>query len=87
MDPRFFDLALVLLALEGAGLTAWRLWRGAGPRPVALAANLAAGACLIAAARALALGASGFWVLGALTGALLAHALDLAARWERARNT
>lgn len=83
MDIRYFDLALALIALEGAGLIALRLWRGAGPRPAALVANLASGAFLIVTARALALGAGGSWTLAALTCALLAHAFDIAARWER----
>jgi len=42
LDPRFFDLALALIALEGAALLAWRRMKGEGPEPRALVANLAA---------------------------------------------
>ena len=83
LDPRFFDLALALIALEGAALLAWRRMKGEGPEPRALVANLAAGALLLLVARALLTGASALWTVAALTAALVAHGLDLAARWER----
>ena len=78
MDPRFLDLALGLIVLEGLGLTLWRRTTGAGPR--AIWPNLASGALLILVARGLLTGAA--WVVLPLTGALIAHGLDIAARWE-----
>ena len=85
LDPRLVDLALAAIALEGVALILWRRMRGAGPRPTALLANLAAGALLLVVARDGLIGAGAFWTGAALTGALFAHGLDLAARWERKR--
>jgi hypothetical protein len=83
IEPRFLDLALVLIAIEAIALIGWRVARGSGPKPLALLANLGAGAMLLAVARAMIGGASGAWIAAALAAALLAHLLDLAARWER----
>ena len=83
IDPRFLDLALGLIVLEGVGLIAVRIFKGIGPRPVTLVANLAAGAFLILVARDLMTGAGAVWTVAALTAALVAHGVDLAARWER----
>ncbi len=82
-DPRWLDLALALIALEGAGLLAWRLAVGEGPRPGALVANLAAGAFLLIVARELVTGGGALATIAALTAALVAHGFDLASRWER----
>ena len=82
-DPRLVDLALALIALEGAALIAWRLANGAGPRPAPLIANLLAGAMLLLVARDLLTGAGALATGAALTAALVAHLADLAARWER----
>jgi len=82
-DPRLVDLALALIALEGVALLAWRLAKGAGPRPVSLIANLLAGAFLLLVARDLLTGAGPLATGAALTAALVAHVFDLAARWER----
>jgi hypothetical protein len=82
IDLRFIDLALLLIALEGVALIAWRWLKGAGPRPGALIANLAAGAFLLIVARELWIGAGGLWIAAPLTGALIAHGFDLVARWE-----
>jgi hypothetical protein len=82
-DPRWLDLALALIALEGAGLLAWRLATGQGPKPAGLIANLAAGAFLLIVARELLTGAGALAALAALTAALVAHGFDLAGRWER----
>ena len=73
------DLVLVLVALEFACLAA--LWfvarRGLPPRVAA--ANLAAGACLLLAARAGLSNEQTFFMI-ALAGAGLAHVADLALR-------
>jgi hypothetical protein len=87
LDPRLLDLALALIALEGLALWGWRLWSGQGPAPLALLPNLLSGAFLILVARALLSGAGPLWAGAALTGALIAHLADLAARWRRAPRT
>ena len=73
------DLVLALVALEFACLAA--LWfvarRGLPPRVAA--ANLAAGACLLLAARAGLSNEQTFFMI-ALAGAGLAHVADLALR-------
>jgi hypothetical protein len=82
VDLRFIDLALLLIAIEGIGLIAWRRLKGEGPRPGALIANLAAGAFLLIVARELWIGAGGIWIVAPLIAALIAHGVDLVARWE-----
>ncbi|MCW2273053.1 hypothetical protein GJ654_02975 [Rhodoblastus acidophilus] len=81
-DPRYIDLALVLIVVEGVALLVYRAKTGKGPAPRGLIANFAAGACLLLVARALLTGAGGLATLAALTGALVAHVVDLALRWE-----
>jgi hypothetical protein len=83
IDPRFLDLALALIALEGLVLLGLRLVVGQGPGRRALIANLLAGAFLLIAGREILTGAGTLWIVAALTAALVAHGLDLAARWER----
>ena len=83
LDPRFLDLALMFIALEGAFLFAWRKLRGNGPQPKSFMANLAAGALLLIAARSFLLDVSAIWTGAALAGALVAHVFDLKARWEQ----
>ena len=82
IDPRYIDLALAMIGVEGVALLAWRARTGRGPAPRPLIANLAAGACLLLVARALLTDAGALPTLAALTLALVAHGLDLAARWE-----
>jgi len=82
-DPHYIDLALVLIVVEAAALLAFRAKTGKGPAPRGLIANSAAGFCLLLVARALLTGAGGLVALAALTGALVAHGVDLALRWER----
>jgi hypothetical protein len=83
-DPRYIDLALALIGVEGLALLAWRAKTGSGPAPRPLIANLAAGGSLLLVARALLTGAGAGLTLAALTLALVAHISDLVARWERA---
>ena len=75
------DFVLVGIAAEGAGLWAYRAFKGRGPQR--FAANLLAGAFLLIAWRASASGAPEAAVAAALAGAGVAHGLDLAARWRR----
>lgn len=82
-DVRWLDLALAMIALEGMALLACRRATGQGPKPLALIANLAAGAFLIVVARVLVTGGGALVAVAALSAALVAHGLDLAARWER----
>lgn len=81
---QIIDLILALVAAEAlAGLAYHRLSGGKGPEPVSLMANLAAGACLLLALRAMLAGSG--WVTPALclSGALAAHVIDIGARWRR----
>jgi hypothetical protein len=82
-DVRWLDLALAMIALEAMALLAWRWATGQGPRSLALIANLAAGAFLVIVARELVAGGGALVAVAALSAALVAHGLDLAARWER----
>ena len=82
VDPAYIDLALALIGVEGLALLAWRAKTGKGPAPLGLIANFSAGACLLLVARTLITGAGAMATLGALTLALVAHVVDLIARWE-----
>lgn len=82
VHPAFIDLALALIGVEGLALLAWRAKTGRGPAPLGLIANLSAGACLLLVARTLITGTGAMATLAALTLALVAHVIDLVARWE-----
>ena len=72
------DAILLLVALEGAVLVAWRARTGRGPALAQLASFLGAGAALLVALRA-ALAGWPLWVsLLALAAAGAAHAAHLA---------
>ena len=77
-----FILALVLVEVVGFALF-WAL-KKRGLSPFTLAANLAAGACLLLAVRAALTGQDGLLTI-ALAGAGVAHVLDLAQRFALAR--
>jgi len=78
------DFILAGIGLEAVVLLALRRFTGSGTAGGALAANLVAGASLLFALR-LALAADGTvaWIPICLLVALVAHAVDLAMRWER----
>jgi hypothetical protein len=76
-----FILALVLVEVVGFALF-WAL-KKRGLSPFTLAANLAAGACLLLAVRAALTGQDGLLTI-ALAGAGVAHVLDLAQRFAHA---
>ncbi len=82
---RVVDLILGLVVLEAMLLLAWRWRSGGGLAPADIAANLAAGACLMLALRSALVGepwtATAPWLLAGLA----AHLLDLWRRWPRAR--
>jgi hypothetical protein len=84
IDPRFVDLALVLIVLEAVGLTAYHAMTGRGPAPIGNIANLAAGGLLVLVLRETLAGASPVWVVATLTAALISHGVDLAVRWRDA---
>lgn len=75
------DAILALVVLECVALIAWRLRRGKGPSPLDIAANLAAGACLLLAVRAALMGDE-IVLLVALAASGLAHVADLSRRWR-----
>ncbi len=74
------EFVIAAMLLEGLGLLALRAFTGRGPK--AIVANLLAGGCLLLAWRASEAGASAVTIGAALAAALLAHGLDLAARWR-----
>ena len=84
IDPRFVDLALALIGLEAVGLVGYRALMGRGPSPLGLVANLLAGGFLVLALREMLVGAAPAWIAASLGAALIAHVLDLSARWRRA---
>ncbi|AWN45748.1 hypothetical protein DK419_04970 [Methylobacterium terrae] len=75
------DAALLIVAAEAGLLVLWR--RRSGPGRGALLVNLASGACLMLALRAVLVGAPGYWLAAALAGAGAAHVADL---WLRLRS-
>lgn len=79
-DAHFFiDLVLALVSIEFVGLALWRQMTGRGPSLLALAPNLAAGACLLMVARS-ALNDQAEMMLVWLAAAGVAHTLDLVQR-------
>lgn len=80
---RIVDLILGLAFLESMVLAVHFRKSGRGIPLVELAGNMAAGGCLLLALRAALTGAWWGWIAMLLTGALLAHALDLWCRWHR----
>jgi len=82
VDPHLVDFALAVLAFEALALLGWRAVTGGGPAPVALLANLGAGAALLVVARAALAGVGAAWIAAGLAVALAAHFADLAARWR-----
>jgi len=83
LQARCIDLILAGVALEACALLVLRHRTGGGVPSRSLIANLAAGACLLAAMRFAVGGAGGLlWAAACLGLALLAHVADLALRWE-----
>lgn len=84
-DPlSMVDFILALVLVEVAGFALFWAWKRRGLSPATLAANLAAGACLLLAVRAALTDET--WLLTiALVSAGLAHLLDLAQRFAQAR--
>ncbi len=81
------DAILALVVVEAAALILFHRRTGQGIKPAHLVANLAAGFFLVLAVRLAAAGparsAGGQAAIGAvLFAALLAHVLDLVARWR-----
>ena len=74
------DAILLFVAIEFAALGIWHRRTGRGPSALALAPNLAAGACLLLAVRAALVGSAWPWIAGPITLSLVAHLLDLRAR-------
>jgi hypothetical protein len=77
----FIDLVLALVSVELVALALLRQMTGRGPSLLALAPNLAAGACLLMVARA-ALTDQGAVMLAWLAAAGVAHSLDLIQRFR-----
>jgi len=79
---RLFDLIVVGMLIEGAGLLAFARRTGRGVPPAQLLTNLAAGICLMLALRSALAGP--FWMTTVwIVGALIAHLGEIATRWRR----
>ena len=87
INAALIDWILALVALEGAAILGWRALSGRGPQPLAFLSNLVAGAFLLVALRGAVSGASGGWIAACLFAGVLAHFVDLAARWGDGRRT
>ena len=74
---RVADLILIVMALEAAALVVWLRATGRGGTIVALAPNLAAGACLVLALRGALVAAPWPMIAAALIGALVSHLIDI----------
>jgi hypothetical protein len=82
---RMVELAIALTLAEAAALLLWHRLTGRGLAPRQWLPMLGAGLFLMLALRATVAGATLAPVAAALAAAGLAHALDLARRWERGR--
>jgi hypothetical protein len=71
-----------LTVVEGVVLTIVQRLTGRGPQPASLAANLAAGACLLLALRSALRGDSVSAVSGWLAAGFVAHLCDVTLRWR-----
>ncbi len=79
------DAIVVLVIVEALLLLAVRRRLPGRPSALAVVANLGAGLFLLLALRAALAGAGWPWLAGSLALALVAHLVDLALRWGRAR--
>ena len=82
---RAVEMAIVFTLAEAAALTLWHRRTGRGLAPRHWLPMLSAGLCLMLALRATAAGGALLPVAVALAAAGLAHAVDLARRWESGR--
>ena len=76
------DVILVFVLIESAGLVLFHRRTGRGIATNALLGNLAAGFFLMLAVRLALGGTSEALIAGCLLAALVAHLVDLAARWR-----
>jgi hypothetical protein len=79
---RIFDLILLLLGLECAGLALLRALTGRGPALRDMLPTLLSGAFLLVAMRAAQADAGLPWIGASLLAALCAHLIDLSRRWN-----
>lgn len=91
-SPALIDLIIVFTMIEAVVLFIWRRRPGAptafggegrATQGYAVGLMLLPGICLLLALRAALAGAAWPWVPAALTAALIAHLLDVRARWGR----
>ncbi len=80
---RAIDLIILLLLSEGSGLILYHRRTGRGLPPGQFIGFLAAGLFLLLALRAALTDTHWLWIWLALSGALIAHLVDLALRWPR----
>jgi hypothetical protein len=80
---RVADLVLVIMALECAGLIAYRRLTQRGVPVSGFALNLLSGFCLALALRCALAGVWWGWTGASLAMAGIAHVLDLKMRWNR----
>jgi len=79
----FADAIAILVVIEMAALSWWRMKRGHGPRPLDIALHLSAGLCLLLAMSAGLRGEAEI-MLAMLAASGLAHLADLIRFWKKA---
>ncbi|MEJ1159112.1 hypothetical protein [Prosthecomicrobium sp. N25] len=79
---RIVDLIFALVFIEAILLYAFWRRTGRGVEPLAVIANLAAGAALLAALRSVLVGADPSWTATWLAAAAVAHVADITYRWR-----
>ena len=87
INAALIDWILALVALEGVAVLGWRAFSGRGPHPLTFVSNLVAAAFVLVALRGSVSGASGAGIAACVFAGILAHVVDLAARWGDGRRT
>lgn len=77
------DLVIGLTVIEGLALALYHRPTGKGVPPGDFDVNLASGLCLMLALREALAASAWMWIVAWLAAAGLAHAVDVALRWQK----